>query len=231
MQRMHGGSTTPLVNIKPLSKPLSRMKGLSLTLVRGLVTLLIVALTLPAGTLLADPGSTRDNSGWIPFDQSFFAFEVESALGTLKEVPIWDEVEQMMDNPYAIFHDPSVSGTFQGFPSYRSSIPRRRSFIFRDSAGNPCAPGTAGCGETPLPSHVVHAPNYNYMNGEEMRMLNISFEGADWFVPQIGDPNYPKSGQAPGLLPFQANQEHTNGFTVRSRFLSAKDASRKTSRL
>jgi Di-haem cytochrome c peroxidase len=201
MTRKHGGLTKDLVSIKPLSKPLSKRKGLALMIARGLVLILVLALTFPAGTVLAAPGSTRDNSGWIPFDQSFFAFEVESALSTLKEVPIWDEVEQMMDKPYAIFHDPSVGANTQGFPSYRSSLPRRRSFIFRDLDGNPCAPGTAGCVEGPLPSHVVHPPNYNYMNGEEMRMLNIGFEGASWIVPQIGDPNYPKSGQPPGLFP------------------------------
>ena len=57
-----------------------------------------------------DAGGMTDNSGHIPFDQAFFAFEVESPLGSLKEVPIWDEIEQMLDNPYPFALDPTVAG-------------------------------------------------------------------------------------------------------------------------
>jgi cytochrome c peroxidase len=129
-------------------------------------------------------GGTVDNSGLIPFEQSYFAFEVESPVGTLKEVPIWDEVEQMLDNPYGFALAPEVGGNLQGWPSYRSTLPRRRSFIYRNAAGQPCAPGSAGCTERPLAGHVVHPLNYNFQSGEELRLLNINFEGvADWPVP------------------------------------------------
>ncbi|MGH7486445.1 MAG: hypothetical protein ACREMY_12735, partial [bacterium] len=37
---------------------------------------------------VAEPGDITDNSGKIPFDQAFFAFEVEGPVSTLKEVPI-----------------------------------------------------------------------------------------------------------------------------------------------
>jgi cytochrome c peroxidase len=133
-----------------------------------------------------------DNSGMIPFDQAFFAFEVESPLGSLKEVPIWHEIERMLDNPYQYAQDPSVRGNDQGWPSYRLTQPRRQSFIFRNAAGNPCAPGSAGCTQVPLPRHVIHPLNYNHSTGEELRLVNIDFEGllcslADesdcWLVP------------------------------------------------
>ncbi|MFI4942260.1 MAG: cytochrome c peroxidase, partial [Burkholderiales bacterium] len=129
-------------------------------------------------------GQTVDNSGIIPFDPAYFAFEVEAPIGTLKEVPIWDELEQMLDNPYQFAIDPTVHGNLQGWPSYRSTQERRRSFIYRNAAGEPCAPTTPGCTERPLAGHVIHPLNYNFQSGEELRLLNINFEGvADWRVP------------------------------------------------
>jgi len=133
------------------------------------------------GTVNED--GTVDNSGIIPFDQAYFAFEVEGPVGTLKEVPIWDELEQMLDDPYQFVLDPSVEGNFQGWPSYRSTTPRRRSFIYRDASGEPCAPGTSGCTEVPLAGHVIHPLNYNFQSGQELRLLNVDFEETDWVVP------------------------------------------------
>lgn len=138
---------------------------------------------LPATTAQAAPGDTTDNSGLIPYDQAYFAFEVEGVLSTLKETPTWNEIEQMLDNPYAVELDPTVGGNTQGWPSYRSTLPRRRSFIYRDDSGNPCAPGSAGCTEVTLPGFVVHPLNYNYQGGEELRLLNPDFAGASWQVP------------------------------------------------
>jgi cytochrome c peroxidase len=125
----------------------------------------------------------RDNSGYIPFQQAFFAFEVESPLQSLKETAIWNELEQMLDNPYQFALAPDIGGNVQGWPSYRLTQPRRRSFIFRNGAGTPCAPGTSGCAEVPLPAHIIHPLNYDHMNGEELRVLNIGFGGADWIIP------------------------------------------------
>jgi hypothetical protein len=123
------------------------------------------------------PGDIVDNSGLIPFEQAFFAFEVESPLDSLKGVPIWDELEQMLDNPYQFALEPNVRGNDQGWPSYGLTQPRRRSFIFRNIAGDPCAPGSGGCAEVPLPRHLIHPLNYNHSTGEELRLLNIDFEG------------------------------------------------------
>ena len=103
-------------------------------------------------------------------------------LSTLKEVPIWDEVEQLLDDPYAIALEPNVAGNYQYWPSYRSTQARRRSFVYRDGSGQPCAPGSAGCAEVPLAGHLVHPLNYNHMTGEELRLLNIDYLGGAWEV-------------------------------------------------
>lgn len=68
---------------------------------RFLVFYLCLGLATPATPLLAAMGDISDNSGYILFDQAFFAFEVESPLDTLKGVPTWDELEHILDNPYA----------------------------------------------------------------------------------------------------------------------------------
>lgn len=144
------------------------------------LTWALASVTTP---VMAAEGDVIDNSGQIPFEQAYFAFEVEGPVGTLKEVPIWDELELMLDDPYQFQAEPDVRGNFQGWPSYRSTHPRRRSFIYRDASGEPCAPLTQGCSEVPLAGHVIHPLNYNYQGGEELRLLNIDFEGAEWVVP------------------------------------------------
>ncbi|MBI5383963.1 MAG: hypothetical protein HZA90_04680 [Verrucomicrobia bacterium] len=203
-----------------MPKPKFRLPQKSLAMLAGLA----LALVLPAPSTLGQtqrhgvisppgggPGSILNNSGLIPFDQAYFAFEVEDTLESLKEVPIWNEIEAMLDNPYAITlaTDLNNSGNYpylvspfspannyyyaglplgynyQGWPGYLSTLPRRRSFHYRDGAGNPCAPGTPGCNEVPLPPFLVHPLNYNHMNGEELRLLNIEFAGADWTVPDV----------------------------------------------
>jgi hypothetical protein len=141
----------------------------------------LLALVLTSRSNLAQ--GIRDNSGFIPFQQSFFAFEVESPLESLKETAIWNELEAMLDNPYQFVLDPSTGGNVQGWPAYRVTQPRRRSFVFRDAAGNPCAPGSGGCTEVPLPPLLIHPLNYNHMTGRELRLLNIEYEGGQWIVP------------------------------------------------
>ncbi len=172
-------------------------KGLIKVFCLGLAAVFLGFTAMPA---MAAPGGVTDNSGLILFQQAFFAFEVESPIGTLKEVPIWDELEAMLDNPYDFAVDivntaiyprgalPTAgalagTGNPQGWQSYRSNQLRRRSFIYRDGADNPCAPGTTGCTEVPLSRHLIHPLNYNFQGGEELRILNIDFAGVDWQVP------------------------------------------------
>jgi cytochrome c peroxidase len=157
--------------------------------------LLGLVLVFPATSTVAAPGDITDNSGLIPFDQAYFAFEVEGPVGTLKEVPIWDELEQMLDNPYQFAYEPDVLGNFQGWPSYRSTQQRRRSYIYRNG-GQPCAPGSSGCSEVQLSGHIIHPLNYNFQGGEELRLLNRGFRGADWWVtkPDRFNPDDPTGG-------------------------------------
>jgi hypothetical protein len=104
-----------------------------------------------------------------------FLFEPEFPLTSLKQVPTWNEIEQMLDNPYALALDPATPGNDQGFPSYRTTINRRPAF-----------------GVT-LPQLLVHPLNYNPNIGEEMRLLNPDFAGAAWQVPEelVQDPVNP----------------------------------------
>ena len=164
-------------------------KGLALSLAS------MLAVFTGAPVVAQDAGGVTDNSGLIPFDQAFFAFEVESPLGTLKEVPIWDEIEAMLDHPYQYQLDPTVAGNAQGWPSYRLTQPRRRSFIHRElSTGQPCWPPTATCVEVNLPRHLIHPINYNHSTGEELRLLNIDYEGGPGTVADILVEDPPGSG-------------------------------------
>ncbi len=96
---------------------------------------------------------------------SGFLFEPEVPYTSLKNVPTWTELEQLLDNPYAVSYDPSTPGNDQGFPSYRATgITRRKGF-----------------GVT-LPALLVHPLNYNPTTGEEMRLINPLYPGGTFDV-------------------------------------------------
>ncbi len=141
-----------------------------------------IVLVLAVTLVLAAPGDTLDNSGIIPFNQAFFAFEVEGPIGSLKDVPIWDEIEMMLDDPYAIELAPDVAGNDQGWPSYRSTHPRRRSFLPHGCTyENPVPDGLVACDDSLLPPFLVHPLNYNHSTGQEMRLINPEFAGLAGF--------------------------------------------------
>ena len=50
-----------------------------------------------------------------------FLFEPEVPFTSLKNVPTWSELEQLLDNPYAVSYDPATPGTIRAFP-----VPRHR---------------------------------------------------------------------------------------------------------
>src|SRR5919201_753318 len=116
----------------------------------------------PGGVLTTGAGSA-DPGVIIPA----FLFEPEFPLRSLKEGPTWNEMEQLMDNPYAMARDPGTPGNDQGFPSYRTTINRRPGF-----------------GVT-LPQFLIHPLNYNPNIGEEMRLLNPNYPGGTWQVPDV----------------------------------------------
>ena len=108
-----------------------------------------------------------------------------SPFSTYPFTPTWNEMEQLLDNPYNVSLcsalpasiDPLVRntpGTTQiagsppplAFPAYctTSAVVRR-----------------AGFGVT-LPPFMMHPLNYNATTGEEMRLLNPAYPGGNWVV-------------------------------------------------
>lgn len=108
------------------------------------------------------------------FQAPGFLFEPETPYDTLKSVPQWNEIEQLLDNPYAVTLDPNTPGSFEGFPSYRSTIVRRPNITAGTTLLNP---GPA------LPGLLVHPLNYNPTTGEEMRLLNPAYPGGPFSIP------------------------------------------------
>ena len=106
--------------------------------------------------------------------QNFFAtpgflFEPETPFASLKAVPTWTELEQLLDNPYAVTADSVTPGNFDGYPSYKSTIVRRPNLTLGKTLLDP------GPVLDPL---LVHPLNYNPANGEEMRLLNNGYVGS-----------------------------------------------------
>jgi cytochrome c peroxidase len=150
-------------------------------LTRVLAVTLCLALALPVFTVapaMAAPGGIITNGTSTGITTPGFLFEPEVPFDSLKSVPIWNELEQLLDNPYLVTPDPSTPGNDQGFPSYRATgVTRRPSF-----------------GVT-LPALLVHPLNHNPTTGEEMRLLNPGFPGKDFAIPEelvqcgVGNPN------------------------------------------
>ena len=142
-----------------------------------LAQFLVVALLVsPVGPARAAPGQvvTNGSGTGIPTADGFL-FEPEVPFQSLKHVPTWSELEQLLDNPYAYAPDPSTPGNDQGFPSYRSRITRRPSYL-----------------PAPLPQFLLHPLNYNTLTGEEMRLINPNFQESEFdvidFLDVQGDP-------------------------------------------
>ena len=143
----------------------------------ALGALLSTARAEPGGTVLngttTQPNHIRADSqaaAGIPsnfFTGVSFLFEPESPYASLKSVPTWNEIEQLLDNPYAVTPDLVTPGNFDDFPSYRSTIARRPSFS--SLGATLLSPGPA------LPPLLVHPLNYNPTTGEEMRLLNSGY--------------------------------------------------------
>src|SRR3954464_6985616 len=127
--------------------------------------------TQPADIRPQDQVAAGVPSNWFPALAPAFLFEPESPYDSLRSVPTWNELEQMLDNPYAVAVDPTTPGNFDGWPSYRSTIVRRPNITAGSSLLVPGAP---------LPGFITHPLNYNPTDGEEMRLLNAAFSGGPW---------------------------------------------------
>jgi cytochrome c peroxidase len=143
---------------------------------------LVVTLT-PPPMMAQDGGTVKNGSNTTaPFAPAGtvvngFLFEPEVPLSSLKGVPTWNEIEQLLDNPYAVAlcstlptAPPLVQNTpptENGFPSFcTTTVTRRPSF-----------------GGVALPPLLVDGLNYNPTTGEYMRILNPNYPGGSWVVP------------------------------------------------
>jgi len=147
----------------------------------------VVAFTLMcgAGALLAAAGdtlTTPDNG--IVAD---FAFRPSIPFQSLKQVPVWGEIERMLDSPGAIAACPPdgighpMSGNAQGYGARCSTVPRRRSYLPAGCTYDPTT-GLPPCNDALLPRLLVQPTNYNPVTGEQTRLLDPAFPGVASFA-------------------------------------------------
>jgi cytochrome c peroxidase len=138
-----------------------------------------------AGALLAAAGdtlTTPDNG--IVAD---FAFRPTIPMQSLKQVPVWSEIERMLDNPNAIAACPPdgigqpMLGNAQGYAARCATVQRRRSYLPAGCTYDPTT-GLPPCNDALLPRLVVHPLNYNPVTGEQTRMLDPAFPGVASFA-------------------------------------------------
>src|SRR5919199_1749731 len=184
-------------------RPKLTVRSAKLTAVAVFVLLLAALLCFgPNGWLVgsssAHPGGGTITNGSAQGLPPGFLFEPEVPLASLKTAPTWNELEQLLDNPYAVGLCSSIGtglmantpGNDQGYPSYCSTVIRRQSFL----------PGGAA-----LPPFLVHPLNYNPTTGERMRLLNPNYPETLWTFqtldpnPQIVDP-CPSAAELNGML-------------------------------
>jgi cytochrome c peroxidase len=146
---------------------------------RILASAMALALTLGPAYTWSAPGEivTSGTASGITVPGGF-RFEPEVPFTSLKNIPTWSEIEQLLDNPYIVTADPSTPGNDNGFPSYRATGMIRR----------------PGFGVT-LPALLVHPLNYNPTTGEEMRLINPQYPGGTFgVVDQLVQCNDPVLG-------------------------------------
>jgi cytochrome c peroxidase len=135
----------------------------------------------------------------------FFPFEPEVPFQSLKRLPIWNELEQLLDNPYATLAGASCTdaggpipgnntGSGEIYPTYCTN----NSFLRR---GQELGLGPAPFGVT-LPRLLTHPLNYNPSMLAEMRLINRNYPGGPFDISSIcyQSPGTP-TGTQPPLLP------------------------------
>ena len=165
------------MNMKPLVK--SPLVGVSV--LAACCTGLLLAAT--NGNVITTPGSADGI-------QPNFVFRPDIPFRSLKQLPMWSELEQMLDNPYALATCPTsfgqpVSGNGQGYPARCASIRRRRSFLPAGCSYD-TSTGLRACNDALLPPFMVHPLNYNPMTGEQARIVDPAFPGVASFVDPSG---------------------------------------------
>ncbi len=132
----------------------------------AMAVFLAYVMALPVTPAMAQSISRNGTQSGITVPNAFL-FEPEVPFTSLKNVPTWSELEQLLDNPYQVSFDPATPGNDQGFPSYRTNP---ATFIRRPGFG------------VTLPSLLTHPLNYNPTTGEEMRLLNPGYGGGRFGV-------------------------------------------------
>src|SRR6185437_16088756 len=143
--------------------------GLSLFLALTLV----ITITPPPLNAQSPGGTIKNGSTSAPpgIVVPGFLFEPEAPLISLKEVPTWNELEQLLDNPYNVALcsslpasvDPLVRNT-PGTTSIAGSPPP---LAFPAYCTTSAVVRRAGFG-VELPPFQMHPLNYNATTGEEM---------------------------------------------------------------
>lgn len=119
-----------------------------------------------------------------------FVFRPDVPFKSLKQVAIWNELEQMLDRPYALgtcptFMGLAISGNAQRYPARCTTIRRRHSFLPPGCTYDPST-GLPPCNDALLPPFLVHPLNYNPVTGEQSRILDPAFPGVASFIDPSG---------------------------------------------
>ena len=146
-----------------------------------------VLTVLVAGTILAAAGDILTTPGESDGIAPSFRFKPQVPFQSLKEVPVWSELEQMLDDPYATGSCPPDAsgqpalGNAQGYPARCTTIQRRHSFLPPGCTYDPST-GLPPCNDALLPQFEVHPLAYNPTTGEQARLLDPSFPGVGDFA-------------------------------------------------
>jgi hypothetical protein len=153
---------------------------------KGVAVLCILGMTVTPG--LAQVIETPTVPLELPVE-----VELELAPGSLKEAPLWHELVQLLEDPYA-FTCPNPAAPNECI----ATIERRQSFLpagcsYEESAQ---ALGVPACDQTRMPALKIWHPNHNTLTDEPMRLREsdgeISWDKpGDLFGPDDGDPATP----------------------------------------
>jgi cytochrome c peroxidase len=162
--------------------------------VSATVALFAVSLLIAAD---GDIITTPDASDGI---EPAFTFRTDVPFQSLKDVPIWSELQQMLDDPYATAacaRDATANG--QGYPARCTAIQRRRAFLPAGCTYDPST-GLPPCDDSRLQQFLVHPLNYNPVTGEQSRLLAPGFAGVGNFA-NLGAISSGASRMQPGDAP------------------------------
>jgi cytochrome c peroxidase len=152
------------------------MKSTGSKILAGAGVYIVALLFVVASPRAQSGGILLNGTNTSPAIVPGFLFEPEFPLSSLKTVPIWDELEQLLDNPYR------QTLCTDGTPGTTKVTGSPTAVVYPAYCSSSALTRRPGFGIT-LPPLLLHPLNYNPTTGEEMRMLNPGFPGAPWQVP------------------------------------------------